>query len=86
MKDSEATATAEAEQKSATTSEVPGGSRDWLDAATVALRLGVTINTVRSWTNAGGLPAVRLNCGRRILYHWPDVKAALLRMQRGGGL
>ena len=32
---------------------------------------------------AGKIPFIRLG-GRRILYHWPSVQAALLRYQRGG--
>jgi hypothetical protein len=31
----------------------------------------------------GKIPCVRLG-GRRILFHWPSVEAALLRHQRGG--
>jgi len=38
----------------------------------------------REWTRLGKIPSIRLPGSRRILYHWPSVHAALLRMQRGG--
>ena len=45
-------------------------------------RLKVSRRTVFSWRMAGKIPTVKL--GRRTLYHWPSVEAALLRHQRGG--
>ena len=45
-------------------------------------RLQVSRRTVFSWRMAGKIPTVKL--GRRTLYHWPSVEAALLRHQRGG--
>jgi excisionase family DNA binding protein len=49
---------------------------DWVDAAEVARRLGVSRDSVLDWTRAGRLPSVRLG-HRTIKYFWPDVLAAL---------
>jgi hypothetical protein len=38
-----------------------------------------------NWRTTGKIPCVRLG-GRRILFHWPSVEAALLRHQHGGNL
>ena len=46
-------------------------------------RLPVSRRTLFNWRNSGKIPSVRLG-GRRILFHWPSVEAALLRHQRGG--
>jgi len=48
-------------------------------------RLPVSRRTLFSWRMTGKIPSVRLG-GRRILFHWPSVEAALLRYQRGGQL
>jgi hypothetical protein len=47
-------------------------------------RLHISRRTLFNWRFSGKLPFVNVG-GRRILYHWPSVEAALLRMQRGGG-
>lgn len=47
-------------------------------------RLPVSIGTLQNWRRAGKLPFVKLS-GRRVLYHWPTVEQAILRMQKGGG-
>ena len=39
--------------------------------------------TLANYRKAGLIPYIQL--GRRIVYHWPTVLQALLRMQRGGG-
>ncbi len=59
-------------------------SAGFIDAAALAARLGVSVGTVRNWTNSGELPAIRLNCGRLIRYDWGSVRESLLRRQRGG--
>jgi hypothetical protein len=45
-------------------------------------KLQVSRRTVFSWRMAGKIPTVKT--GRRTLYHWPSVEAALLRCQKGG--
>jgi excisionase family DNA binding protein len=57
----------------------------FISASALAARLGVSVGSIRNWTSAGELPAIKLNCGRLIRYDWPSVRAALLRKQRGGG-
>jgi hypothetical protein len=39
--------------------------------------------TIFSWAESGKVPYVKI--GRRKIFHWPSVEAALLRQQRGGG-
>jgi predicted site-specific integrase-resolvase len=48
-------------------------------------RVPVSRRTLFNWRCSGKLPFVNLG-GRRNLYHWPSVEAALLRLQKGGGL
>jgi hypothetical protein len=45
-------------------------------------RVPVSRRTWFSYRAAGKIPTIKI--GRRCLYHWPSVEAALLRMQRGG--
>ena len=45
-------------------------------------RVPVSRRTWFAWREAGKIPTIKL--GRRCLYHWPSVEAALLRQQRGG--
>ena len=47
--------------------------------------LKVSRRTLKNWRDRGLIPFIRLPGGRRILYHWPSVERAILRMQRGGG-
>jgi predicted site-specific integrase-resolvase len=43
-------------------------------------RLPISRRTLFNWRTTGKIPCVRLG-GRRILFHWPSVEAALLRYQ-----
>jgi hypothetical protein len=45
-------------------------------------RVPVSRRTWYSWRITGKVPTVKV--GRRCLYHWDSVVAALLRMQKGG--
>jgi predicted DNA-binding transcriptional regulator AlpA len=56
----------------------------FIDEKQLLVRLPVSRRTLFNWRAAGKIPSVRLG-GRRVLFHWPSVEAALLRMQRGGG-
>ena len=64
---------------------VPQGANEagFIDEKTLLARLPVSRRTLFNWRATGKIPCVRLG-GRRILFHWPSVEAALLRMQRGG--
>ena len=46
-------------------------------------RLPICRRTAFNWIQEGKLPCVKI--GRRKLFHWPTVEAALLRQQRGTG-
>ena len=61
----------------------PDGS-DFIDEKQLLARLPVSRRTLFAWRASGRIPFVRLG-GRRIFFHWPSVKAALLRNQYGGG-
>ena len=57
----------------------PEGS--FLSKEQLLTRLPISRGTLDNWRRAGSIPSVKLS-GRRVLFHWPSVEAALLRMQR----
>jgi len=61
------------------------GETGFIDEKELLRRLPVSRRTLFSWRTTGKIPSVRLG-GRRVLFHWPSVEAALLRMQKGGSL
>jgi len=65
-------------EQATATANTPG----FIDEKEMLLRLPISRRTLFSWRTSGKIPYV--NCGgRRILFHWPSVEAALLRLQRG---
>jgi predicted site-specific integrase-resolvase len=56
---------------------------DFINERELLKRLPVSRRTLFSWRATGKIPSVRLG-GRRILFHWPSIEAALLRNQKGG--
>ena len=50
---------------------------------TVCRRLDVCSNTLTAWRKSGKIPYIKSG-GRKLLFHWPTVKATLLRAQNGG--
>jgi hypothetical protein len=56
-----------------------------IDESTLLERVPISPRTARNWREKGLLPYIKPPGGRRLLYHWPSVEAALLRMQTGGG-
>ncbi|HTX21574.1 MAG TPA: hypothetical protein VMD27_06935 [Candidatus Aquilonibacter sp.] len=58
---------------------------DFINEKELLKRLPVSRRTLFSWRTTGKIPFVRLG-GRRVLFHWPSIEAALLRMQKGGSL
>lgn len=65
--------------------EIPTKSISDIISETECLqRIPVSRRTWFEWRTAGKIPTIKI--GRRCLYHWPSVEAALLRMQRGGAL
>jgi predicted DNA-binding transcriptional regulator AlpA len=63
--------------------QTPAGEGGFIDEKQLLARLPVSRRTLFNWRKTGKIPCVRLG-GRRILFHWPSVEAALLRHQRGG--
>lgn len=55
----------------------------FIDERELLKRIPVSRRTAFTWVQSGKLPCVKI--GRRKLFHWPSVEAALLRQQRGGG-
>jgi len=63
----------------------PSGAQDEIvDSEEFRRRVPVSRRTEFDWREKGLLPFIRPPDGRRVLYHWPTVLGALLRMQRGG--
>jgi len=53
----------------------------FIDEKTIAGALPISRRTAFTWVQTGKLPCVKI--GRRKLFHWASVEAALLRQQRG---
>jgi hypothetical protein len=45
--------------------------------------IGVSRRTFATWRERGLIPYVKLPGSRRVLYSWENVRAALLRQQKG---
>lgn len=67
-----------------TTVQITAPAREdgFLSEVQLLRRLPISRRTLYVWRLAGKIPFVHVG-GRRILFHWPSVEAALLRMQRG---
>jgi predicted site-specific integrase-resolvase len=59
------------------------GDTGFIDEKQLLARVPVSRRTLFNWRTSGKIPFVNLG-GRRVLFHWPSVQAALLRQQRGG--
>jgi predicted site-specific integrase-resolvase len=53
----------------------------FIDTATLLQRLPISRRTLATWRTNGKIPWVNVT-GRRILFHWASVEAAILRQQR----
>ena len=58
----------------------PSSAAGFLNQKQLLARLPISRRTLFNWRTTGKIPCVRLG-GRRILFHWPSVEAALLRHQ-----
>jgi predicted DNA-binding transcriptional regulator AlpA len=56
------------------------GNAGFIDQKQLLARLPISRRTLFNWRTSGKIPCVQLG-GRRILFHWPSVEAALLRHQ-----
>ncbi len=63
--------------------QTPSSAEGFIDERQLLAKLPISRRTLFNWRASGKIPCVRLG-GRRILFHWPSVEAALLRYQRGG--
>jgi predicted site-specific integrase-resolvase len=63
--------------------ETQTGNSEFITQIELAKRIPVSRRTLFNWRASGKIPAVCLG-GRKLLFHWPSVEAALLRQQRGG--
>jgi hypothetical protein len=59
------------------TAETPG----FINEKELLKRIPVSRRTAFTWVQNGKLPCVKI--GRRKIFHWASVEAALLRLQRG---
>jgi hypothetical protein len=60
--------------------QTSAGGAGFIDQKQLLARLPISRRTLFNWRTSGKIPCVRLG-GRRILFHWPSVEAALLRHQ-----
>jgi len=54
----------------------------FIDEPELRRRLPVSRRTIHNWRRAGKIPSIVI--GRRVLFCWANVEAALRRMERGG--
>jgi hypothetical protein len=62
--------------------ESDGELKAFLDEKELLARIPICRKTAFNWIRAGKLPVVKI--GRRKLFFWPNVQAALLRLERNG--
>jgi len=62
-----------------------GDANNFVGEDKIVERVNLSRRTIYDLRVKGVIPYIRLG-GRRIIYHWPSVEAALLRAQRGGQL
>jgi predicted site-specific integrase-resolvase len=67
--------------KNLSQSAAPESGEAFLNEKQLLARLPISRRTAFTWVQTGKLPCVKI--GRRKLFHWPSVEAALLRQQRG---
>ena len=61
---------------------IPAGESGFIDEKQLLARLPISRGTLGNWKAKGLLPYIKI--GRRCLYDWASVQAALLCRQRGG--
>jgi len=57
---------------------------DIIDMEELAKRVPLSERTLRTLIRDRVIPHIRLPGGRRLLFHWNGVEAALLRFEKGG--
>jgi hypothetical protein len=60
--------------------QTPSSETGFINQKQLLARLPISRRTLFNWRTSGKIPCLRPG-GRRILFHWPSVEAALLRYQ-----
>ena len=73
----------------ASTPKLPAGSHQpekpgFLDFKGIAEKIPLSDRSLRAAVRSGAIPSIVLPGGRKRLFHWPSVEAALRRHQTGG--
>lgn len=63
----------------------PASESGFIDETEMLKRIPISRGTLINYRKSGKIPFVHLG-GRRILFHWPTVETALLRLQTGCSL
>jgi predicted site-specific integrase-resolvase len=63
--------------------EAPPHDGGFLSQSELLPRLGISRRTLANWRRRGLIPYVKLPGSRRLLFDWQNVKAALLRQEKG---
>ena len=61
----------------------PASQDTFLSENEILKRVPVCRKTLFNWIKAGKIPVVKI--ARKKIYSWPNVQAALLRLERNGG-
>lgn len=62
----------------------PGSAKPiFITFAELAQNVPLCERSLREAIRRGRIPSIRLPGARRVMFHWPSVQEALLRMQRG---
>src|SRR5688572_15842094 len=56
---------------------------DFIFETELLRRVPISRRTSNTWRGTGILPFIQPPGSRRVIYHWPSVQAALLRIQKG---
>lgn len=64
-------------------SAMSASQETFLSENEILKRVPVCRKTLFNWVKAGKIPVVKI--ARKKIYSWPNVQAALLRLERNGG-
>jgi len=60
----------------------PASDADFINEKQFLAKVPISRRTLWNWRKKGLIPSVKLPGGKRVLFHWPSVEAALLRRQK----
>lgn len=64
--------------------QIPSADQSFINERIALSRVPFCRRTMKDLRDQGKIPFIKV--GRRVLYHWPTLEAALLRMQKGPSL